>query len=63
MLILDEYIDTWNYTFIIVALIALSIGSVLAIKNIKKQELKSRREKRNNIDNNTNTEESSNKSI
>jgi hypothetical protein len=63
MLILDEYIDTWNYTFIIVALIALSIGSVLAIRNIKKQELKSRREKRNNIDNNTNTEESSNKSI
>ena len=62
MLILDEYIDTWNYTFIIVALIALCIGSLLAVRNIKKQELKSRREKRNSIDN-TNTEESSNKSI
>jgi F0F1-type ATP synthase assembly protein I len=56
MLILDEYIDTWNYTFIIVALVALGIGTFLAIRNIKKQELKSRRDKRSN------TEESSNKS-
>lgn len=46
MLILDDYIDTWNYTFIIVAFIALGIGTFLAIRNIKKQELKSRREKR-----------------
>ncbi len=56
MLILDEYIDTWNYTFIIVALVALGIGTFLAIRNIKKQELKARRDKRSN------TEESSNKS-
>lgn len=48
MYILDEYIDTWNYTFIIVAVIALAIGTVLAIRNIKKQELKERREKRSN---------------
>ena len=46
MFILDEYIDTWNYTFIIVALIALSIGTFLAIRNIKKEELKQRRKKR-----------------
>ena len=46
MLILDEYIDTWNYTFIIVALISLGIGTYLAIKDIKRKELKSRREKR-----------------
>ena len=46
MFILDEYIDTWNYTFIIVALIALSIGTYLAIRNIKRQEIKNRREKR-----------------
>jgi len=46
MFILEEYIDTWNYTFIIVALIALSIGTYLAIRNIKKQDLKTRREKR-----------------
>ena len=48
MLILDDYIDTWNYTFIIVALISLCIGSFLAIRNIKKQDLKTRREKRSN---------------
>ena len=48
MLILDEYIDTWNYTFIVVALIALCIGAVLAIRNIKKQDLKQRRDKRSN---------------
>ncbi len=46
MFILEEYIDTWNYTFIIVALIALGIGTFLAIKDIKRKELKSRREKR-----------------
>ena len=46
MFILEEYIDTWNYTFIIVALISLGIGTYLAIKNIKREELKSRREKR-----------------
>jgi len=45
MFILEEYIDTWNYTFIIVALIALSIGTYLAIRNIKKQDLKTRRQK------------------
>ena len=56
MLILEKYIDTWNYTFIIVALIALCIGTFLAIRNIKKQDKKSRREKRSN------NEESSNKS-
>ena len=46
MFILEEYIDTWNYTFIVVALIALSIGTFLAIRNIKRQDLKTRREKR-----------------
>ena len=53
MQILDEYfIDTWNYTFIIVALISLCIGTFLAIRNIKKEGLKSRREKRNHTENN-----------
>ena len=46
MFILEEYIDTWNYTFIIMALISLSIGTYLAIRNIKRQEIKNRREKR-----------------
>ena len=48
MYILDEYVDTWNYTFIIIAFIALSIGTFLAIRNFKREQLKSRREKRSN---------------
>ena len=47
MFILDEYTNTWNYTFIIIALIAIGIGTFLAIKNMKRDVLKSRREKRN----------------
>lgn len=38
MLILEEYVDTWNYTFIIVAVVAVSIGAFLSIRNINKQE-------------------------
>lgn len=48
MILAEEYIDTWNYTFIIVAFISLGIGTFLAIRNVKKQELKERREKRSN---------------
>ncbi len=48
MYILEDYIDTWNYTFIIVAVISLIIGTILAIRNVRKQELKDRREKRSN---------------
>ena len=47
MFILSEYADTWNYTFIAVALVAIGIGTFLAIKNMNKDVLKSRREKRN----------------
>lgn len=45
-ILVEEYIDAWNYTFIVVALISLGIGTYLAIKNLKREELKSRREKR-----------------
>lgn len=45
-MILAEYLDIWNYSFVIVALIALAIGTILAIRNIKHQKLKLRREKR-----------------
>ena len=47
MFILDGYTNTWNYTFIIVALIAICIGTFLAIRNMNRDKLKSRREKRN----------------
>ena len=45
-MILAEYLDIWNYSFVIVALIAIAIGTILAIRNIKHQKLKLRREKR-----------------
>ncbi len=45
-MILAEYVDIWNYSFIVVALIALAIGTILAIRNIKHQKLRLRREKR-----------------
>ena len=46
MFILGEYTDYWNYTFIIIALIAIGIGTILAIRNMNRDVLKSRREKR-----------------
>ena len=46
MFILSEYTDTWNYTFIAVALLAIGIGTFLAIRNMKRDVLKSRRERR-----------------
>ncbi len=45
-MILAEYLDIWNYSFVIVALIAIAIGTILAIRNIKHQKLKLRRAKR-----------------
>ena len=47
MFILDEYVNTWNYTFIAVALISIAIGTFLAIRNMNRDKLKSRRDKRN----------------
>ncbi len=47
MFILDTYTDTWNYTFIVIAIISIGIGAYLAIKNMGGSNLKSRREKRN----------------
>jgi len=51
MLILEKFNDTWNYTFIIVAVIAITIGTFLTIRKIHKEEEQSnnkRREKRSN---------------
>ncbi len=46
MFILETYSDPWNYTFIIVALIAIGIGTFLAIRNMNRDLLKKRREQR-----------------
>ena len=42
MFILDEYQNTWNYTFIIVAIIAILIGAGLEYRRSKKAKLKKR---------------------
>ena len=57
MFILETYSDPWNYTFIIVALIAIGIGTFLAIRNMNRDLLKKRREQRSS----DNTNISSNK--
>lgn len=46
MMILDGYENTWNYTFIVVAIIAIGIGVFLEYRRSKKDQYKDRRNKR-----------------
>lgn len=50
MLILEEFNDTWNYTFIIVALFAIAIGTIITLRKYKKQEMQDRRKKRKSFE-------------
>ena len=47
MFILSDFRDTWDYTFIAVALFSIAIGTILTIRKMKKEEMNKRREKRN----------------
>ena len=47
MMILDSYQNMWNYTFIVVAIIAIGIGAFLEYRRAKKSQYKDRRDKRN----------------
>ena len=47
MFILDGSQNIWNYTFIVVAIIAIGIGAILEYRRAKRNSLKDRREKRN----------------
>ncbi len=47
MYILESFNDSWNYTFLIVSLIAIAIGTIITLRKNKKDELKNRRDKRN----------------
>ena len=47
MYILDGYSNPWDYTFIAIALVAIGIGTFLAIRNMNRDRLKNRRDKRN----------------
>ncbi len=54
-MILETFTDTWNFTFLIAATIAIIIGSFLTIRKMKKEEFHKRQEKRNQtneVDNN-----------
>ena len=50
MLILEEFTNTWNYTFIIVMIFAITIGTIITLRKMNKEEKKknqiSRSEKR-----------------
>lgn len=46
MLILEEFTDTWNYTFIIVAIIAIGIGTFITLKKMPKEETKKSKKKK-----------------
>ena len=52
MFILESYSNTWNYTFIAFALFSIGIGTFLTIRKMKKDELKKRREARNDQEEN-----------
>ncbi len=56
MLILEEFNNAWNYTFIIVMSIAVTIGTIITLLKLKKEEKKqtvlSRKEKRRESANN-----------
>ncbi len=46
MFILDNFKNTWDYTFIAFALFSLAIGTIITIRKMKKEELNKRKEKR-----------------
>ena len=51
MLILEEFNDMWNYTFIVVALFAIAVGTIITLRKYKKNEMQDRREKRKSANN------------
>ena len=55
-MILEEFNNTWNYTFIIVMTVAIVIGTIITLLKMKKDEKKqnvlSRKEKRRESVNN-----------
>lgn len=49
MILVDEFNNTWNYTFIIVSLIAITVGTVITLHEMKVRKYSLRREKRSKI--------------
>ena len=48
MYILETFTDTWNYTFLIVSLFAIAVGTFIVQKKMKNDEYDKRHEKRSN---------------
>ena len=46
MYILETFTDTWNYTFVIVALIAIIFGTIVTLRANSNERLEKRRKKR-----------------
>ena len=46
MYILESFTDAWNYSFIIVSLIAIAIGTFITLKKMKNDDYDKRHEKR-----------------
>ena len=47
MFILESFTNSWNYTFIIVAVVAILFGTIVTLKVNSKDKLDERRKKRN----------------
>ena len=45
MYILETFTDTWNYTFVIVAIIAIAFGTIVTLKVNSKESIEKRRQK------------------
>lgn len=46
MILINEFNDTWNYTFLIVAFISIAIGTFVTLRKNKKNKLRDRRSRR-----------------
>ena len=46
MYILEAFTDTWNYTFVIVSIIAIIFGTIVTLRVNTNEKLERRRQKR-----------------
>ena len=49
MYILETFTDTWNYTFVIVAVIAIIFGTIVTLKVNSKESIEKRRQREERI--------------
>ena len=49
MYILETFTDTWNYTFVIVAVIAIIFGTIVTLRVNSNERIEKRRQKRERL--------------